>query len=61
MTECQIEGCSEEATKEVDRSYLPVIQEMKLKLKGEPGKKIPLCRKHYRMIKQVRDAQLSGY
>lgn len=59
MVECLIEGCGEEASREVDRSYLPVIQGMKLKLKGEPGRKIPLCRKHYRMLKQVKESQFS--
>ncbi|HDI73521.1 MAG TPA: hypothetical protein ENF57_00755 [Candidatus Korarchaeota archaeon] len=58
---CAIDGCDEPAVKEVDRSFLPFIQELKLKLKGEVGKKIPLCRKHYKMVKQVRDAQLSRF
>ncbi|MDW8036398.1 MAG: hypothetical protein RMI85_08095 [Candidatus Korarchaeum sp.] len=56
MTECSIDGCGEEATKELDRSYLPAIQALKLKLKGEPGKKIPLCKKHYRVVKQARES-----
>ena len=56
---CAVEGCEEPATKEVDRSFLPFIQELKLRLKEEPGKKIPLCRKHYKMVKQIRDAQFS--
>ncbi len=58
---CAVEGCNEPASKEVDRSFLPFIQELKLKLKEDTGKKIPLCRKHYKMVKQVRDAQLSGF
>ncbi len=58
---CAIEGCNEPASKEVDRSFLPFIQELKLRLKEEPGKKIPLCRRHYKMVKQVRDAQLSRF
>lgn len=57
MVECSIKGCSEEATKEVDRSYLPVIQELKLKLREDPGRKIPLCRKHYNVLKQARESR----
>lgn len=57
MVECAVEGCSEEASRELDRSYLPAIQSLKLKLKGDPGKRIPLCRKHYRIVKQVRESQ----
>lgn len=57
MVECSIEGCSEGATKEVDRSYLPVIQALKLKLRGDPGKKIPLCRKHYKILRQARESR----
>ncbi len=58
---CAVEGCDEPAVKEVDRSFLPFIQELKLKLKGDVGKRIPLCKKHYKMVKQVRDAQLSRF
>ncbi len=58
---CAIEGCNEPAVKEVDRSFLPFIQELKLKLKGDVGRRIPLCRKHYKMVKQVRSAQLSRF
>ncbi len=57
MVECVIDGCGEEAVREVDRSYLPAIQSLKLKLRGDPGKKIPLCRKHYKMVKQARESR----
>ncbi|MEM0268342.1 MAG: hypothetical protein QXO55_03750 [Candidatus Korarchaeum sp.] len=57
MSECSVEGCSEEAVKEVDRSYLPVIQALKLKLKSDTGRKIPLCRRHYRIVKQARESR----
>jgi len=57
MTECSVEGCGEEAAKEVDRSYLPIIQSLKLRLKGEIGRRIPLCKKHYRMVKQARESR----
>ncbi|WP_185836314.1 hypothetical protein [Candidatus Korarchaeum cryptofilum] len=57
MVECAIEGCQEEAKKEVDRSYLPVIQSLKLKLKAGDWKKIPLCKKHYKIVKEAKELQ----
>ena len=58
---CDIEGCDEPAVREVNRSYVPFIQELKLTIKETGGKKIALCRKHYRMVKQVRDASLTRF
>ncbi len=58
---CIIEGCEEPASKLVNRSFLPYIQALKLKLKEDPGDKIPLCRKHYKMVKEARDAYLGRF
>ena len=55
---CLIEGCEEPAVKLVNRSFLPYIQALKLKLKEEHTDKITLCRKHYRMVKEAREAYM---
>ncbi|HDN01863.1 MAG: hypothetical protein DRN81_01005 [Thermoproteota archaeon] len=53
LGECGIAGCNNKAAKEVSRNYLPIIQQLGLKLKGN-YKRIPLCREHYRMAKKLR-------
>jgi len=51
--ECCIYGCNEPAEKELDRSVIPVIQALKLRLKDEKSP-IKVCKKHYNMIKKAR-------
>ncbi len=53
LEECGIAGCNNKATKEVSRNYLPIIQQLGLRLK-EHYKRIPLCKEHYRMAKKLR-------
>ncbi len=53
LGECGITGCNNKVAKEVSRSYLPIIQQLGLKLKGN-YRRIPLCREHYRMAKKLR-------
>jgi len=49
---CAVVGCDEPAEKLVDRRFIPALQAMKLRVRA-PGRKVPLCRKHYKMAKEA--------
>ncbi len=53
---CAVVGCSEEAAKVVGRTFVPAIQALKLRLKGRSAREIPLCKKHYKMVKEAMEA-----
>ncbi len=50
---CDVVGCSEPAFKSVPSSYLPLFEQLKIRVEAKK-KRIKLCRNHYKEIKKIR-------
>jgi len=50
---CGIVGCEEKAYKSLSSTYFPLLQQLGLQFKAV-GKRVKLCRKHYREVRKIR-------